>query len=343
MDNKTRKLFTRLCDDMARTYEVGSVAKTFAATPSVEQTLMDKIVLSSDFLQRINVVGVDELKGEKILGSVSGLLGKRTDTSAGDRQTAEGANLDANGYECVKTEYDVHLSYALLDAWAKFPDFNDRFLSYVRRAIALSRIKVGFHGTEAAAVTNSGTNPNGEDVNLGWFQHLRAYNASAQLLAEGGTTDQIRLGGAGDYANLDAMVFDVLQMVGEEHRDGGDLVAMMGRELLSFDKTQLYVAQGEKPTEKERIETNAVTRTYGGLPAFTVPHMPARGLLITSWDNLSLYYQNGKVRQKIEDNAKRDRVEHYNTLNEAYVVEDLEKAAAIEFANVKIWDGSAFS
>lgn len=343
MNTSSRLKFNALCAAMAASYGVPSVDKTFAATPSVEQTLMDKIVLSSDFLQRINVVGVDELKGEKILGSVSGILGKRTNTTTGDRQTISALNLDANGYECIKTEYDVHINYNTIDAWAKFPDFNDRFLAYVRRAIALSRIKVGFNGAAAAAVTNAVANPNGEDVNKGWFQHLRDYNESAQMLAEGGTADQIRIGGAGDFANLDALVFDVLQMVGEEHRDGGDLVALMGRELLAFDKTQLYAAQGSTPTEKERIETNAVTRTYGGLPSFSVPYMPARGLLITSWDNLSLYYQNGAVRQKIDDNAKRDRVEHYNTLNEAYVIEDLEKAAGIEFANVKLWNGTAFA
>lgn len=343
MNPRTRELFSAMCAAMAESYGVPSVDKTFAAAPSVEQTLMDKIVMSSDFLQRINVIGVDDLKGENILGSVSGVLGKRTDTSAGDRQTSDVINLDAAAYECIKTEYDVHIGYATLDAWAKFPDFNDRFLRYVRRAIALARIKVGFYGASAAAVTNPGVNINGEDVNKGWLQHLRDYNAGAQILDEGGTVGQIQLGGAGDYANLDAMVFDVLQMVGEVHRDGGDLVALMGRELLAFDKTQLYAAQGATPTEKERIEANAVTRTYGGLPAFSVPNMPARGLIITSWDNLSLYYQNGKVRQKIEDNAKRDRVEHYNTINEAYVVEDPEKAAAIEFANVKIWDGVAFS
>lgn len=349
MDNQTRILFNKLCADMARTYGVGAVDKAFAATPSVEQTLMDKIVLSSGFLQRINVIGVDELKGEKILGSVSGVLGKRTDTGAGDRQTVDAANLDANAYECVKTEYDVHLGYATIDAWAKFPDFADRFLNYVRRAIALSRIKVGFHGTAAAAVTNPAVNTMGEDVNVGWFQSLRAYNASAQLMTEGGTAGQIRLGagdgGANlpDYVNLDGLVYDVLQLIGEEHRDGDDLVALMGRELIAFDKTQLYTAQGATPTEKERIEANAVTRTYGGLPTYTVPFMPARGLLVTSFDNLSLYFQRGHVRQKIEDNAKRDRVEHYNTMNEAYVVEDLEKAGAIEFANVKIWDGAAFA
>jgi P2 family phage major capsid protein len=343
MKNNTRLKFSKMCGDMAATYGVPSVEKSFAATPSIEQTLMDKIVASSGFLQRINVLGVDDLKGEKILGSVTGLLGKRTDTNAGDRQTSDMVSLDAIAYECIKTEYDVHMKYATVDAWAKFPDFNDRFMNYVRTAIAQARIKAGFHGTSAAAVTDGGTNVNGEDVNKGWFQHLREYNSGAQMFDQGTTLNQIRVGGAGDYANLDGLVFDVLQMVGEAHRDGGDLVALMGSELLAYDKTQLYTAQGAVPTEKERLEANAVTRTYGGLPAYSVPFMPARGLLVTSWDNLSLYFQNGAVRQKIDDNAKRDRVEHYNTMNEAYVVEDLEKAAGIEFANVKLWDGAAFA
>ena len=343
MKNNTRLLFSRMCADMATTYGVPSVDRSFAATPSIEQTLMDKIVESSDFLQRINVLGVDDLKGEKILGSVTGLLGKRTDTSAGDRLTSDVMSLDAIGYECIKTEYDIHMKYATVDAWAKFPDFNDRFMNYVRKGIAQARIKAGFYGTSAAAVTDGGTNVNGEDVNKGWFQHLREYNSGAQMFDAGGTPSQIKVGGAGDYANLDGLVFDVLQMVGEAHRDGGDLVVLMGRELLAYDKTQLYKAQGATPTEKERVEANAVTRTYGGLPAYSVPFMPARGLLVTSWDNLSLYFQNGAVRQKIDDNAKRDQVEHYNTMNEAYVVEDLEKAAGIEFANVKLWDGAAFA
>ncbi|WP_299594327.1 phage major capsid protein, P2 family [uncultured Microbulbifer sp.] len=336
MRKDTRLKFSSLVVAMAATYGVESVAETFSATPSVEQKLMDKIVASSDFLQRINVIGVDELKGEKILGSATGMVGKRTNTSSNDRQTVDPLNLDTNGYECVKTEYDVHILYNTLDAWSKFPDFKDRFMSYVRKAIAHARIRHGFYGTQAASVTDSGSNPNGEDVNVGWFQHLRAYNSGSQMLAEGGTAGEIRLGAGGDYENLDAMVHDVLQLVDEPHRDGSDLVVIVGRDLLAQDKAQLYTAQGQKPTEKERVENSAVTRTYGGLPAYTVPFFPSRGLLITSWDNLSLYYQAGAVRQQILDNAKRDRVEHYNTINEAYVVENLDKAAGIEFANVKL-------
>ncbi|WP_226648152.1 phage major capsid protein, P2 family [Microbulbifer variabilis] len=339
MRNDTRQKYSAMIERMAKTYGIQNVEKSFAATPSIEQRLMDKIVESSAFLQRINVIGVDELKGEKILGSVNGMVGKRTNTTSNDRQTVDPLGLDAFGYECVKTEYDVHILYQTLDAWAKFSDFNDRFMKYVRKAIAHARIKHGFYGAQAAAETNSNANPNGEDVNVGWFQHLRNYNASAQMLKEGETAGKIRIGAGGDYVNLDALVHDVLQLVADPFRDGDDLVAVIGRDLLAQDKSQLYISQGQKPSEKERVENSAVTRTYGGLPSHSLPFFPARGLLITSWDNLSLYYQNGAVRQKIEDNSKRDRVEHYNTMNEAYVVETLDKAAAIEFKNVELPDG----
>lgn len=342
MKNETRKIFNKMCSDMGRTYGVDQVDRHFAATPSVEQKLNDKVVETSDVLQRINVVPVDEIKGEKILGSVTGLVGKRTNTSAADRQTANILSQDTQGYECVKTEFDVHMPYNTIDVWAKFPDFNNRYLNYVRQGIANARVRIGFHGTSAAAVTNAVTSPNGEDVNKGWIQKLRDYNAGAQVLVEGAVNDQIRVGGAGDFANLDALVFDVLQMIGAAHRESTDLVALMGRDLLAYDKTQLYAAQGNKPTEKERIENGAVTRTYGGLPSYLVGFLPARGLIVTSWKNLSLYFQTGSVRQKIEDNAKRDRVEHYTSINDAYVVEDEEKAAAIEFANVRLWNGTAF-
>ena len=63
MQKNTRLKFDKLAEDIAKTYGIKDVAKTFAATPTIEQTLSDKIVEQSDFLQRINVMGVDELKG----------------------------------------------------------------------------------------------------------------------------------------------------------------------------------------------------------------------------------------------------------------------------------------
>lgn len=342
MKNNTRVLFTKMCENIAKTYGIQDVTKLFAATPSIEQKLMDKIVESSAFLQKINIVPVDDLQGEKIFGSVTGIVGKRTNTKDKDRQTKGPLNLDSNGYKCEKTEYDVHINYAQLDAWARYPDLYKRFVEYTRKAIALARIRTGFYGLSAELETDSDANPNGEDLNIGWFQKLREFNEGTQVFDEGETEGEIRIGGEGDYANLDAFVHGVTELIDDKHREGGDLIAIVGRDLMSMDKSQLYTGQGATPTEKERIESAAITRTYGGLATYSIPFFPSRGLLVTSWNNLSIYYQKSAVRQKIEENAKRDRIEHYNTINESYVVEDEEKAAMVEFDSVKLWNGKAY-
>lgn len=328
---------------MATTYGVTSVEKTFAVTPSISQELHDKIIESSAFLQLINVMPVDEIKGEKILGSATALIPKRTDTDLGDRQTTDALNLENKFYECYKSEYDVHIKYSTIDSWAKFPDFQQRYANWVRRAIALAKIRVGWYGITAEDVTDPVANPNGEDVNIGWLQHLRAYKSGAHWFSEGETVGEIRVGEGGDFANLDSAVHGALQMVDEIYRDGDDLIVLLGKDLLAEDKAQLYAAQGKTPTEKERIENQAVTRTYAGLAAITAPSFPARGLLVTSLDNLSIYYQDTSVRRKVEDNSKRDRIEDYNSINECYVVEDESKCAGFEFANVKLPDGSGWS
>lgn len=343
MKNNTRVMFNTMCQQIAKTYGINDVTKLFSATPSIEQKLMDKIVESSAFLQKINIVPVDDLQGEKIFGSVSGIVGKRTDTTDKDRQTKGPLGLDATGYKCEKTEYDVHINYAQIDAWARYPDLYQRFVGYVRKAISLARMRTGFYGVSAETETDGDTNPNGEDLNIGWLQKLRNFNDGTQVFDEGGTEGEILIGGDGDYVNLDAFVHGVTELIDDKHREGGDLVAIVGRELMSMDKSQLYTSQGSTPTEKERIEASAITRTYGGLSSYTIPFFPSRGLLVTSWDNLSIYYQKSAVRQKIEENAKRDRIEHYNTINEAYVVEDEEKAAMVEFGNVKLWNGTAYT
>ncbi|MBL4761381.1 MAG: phage major capsid protein, P2 family [Gammaproteobacteria bacterium] len=344
MRNATRLKFNAMTAAMALTYGVPSVAENFAATPTIEQRLMDKIVESIAFLQQINIVPVDEMEGEKILGSVTGAPGKRTDTTNNDRQTSDPLNLDPHGYKCVFTEYDVHMKYATIDAWAKFPNLHEKFMGYVRLAQAHSSIRTGWHGLTAAAVTNSGANPLGEDTNIGWLQHIRAYNGGSQMMSQGEVADEIRIGeGAGaDYPNLDAMVQDVKQLVHPLHRQAGDLVAIVGDDLTSMDKAQLYQAQGQTPTEKEKIELASITRTYAGLPTHQIPFFPSTGILVTSFKNLSIYHQQGTIRQHVIDNPKRSRVEHYNSTNEAYVVEDVEKTGAIEFANVKFWSGDAW-
>ena len=326
---KGAKHYAELQDAIADTYGVQRASKMFSVDPSVAQELNDAITAKADFLERINIMPVSEIKGEKVFIGVNGPVTGRTNTKTADRQAKDASALENTTYELVDTQSDVGLPYAKIDAWAKFPDFQDRYSAAVQKRIAQDRIVIGFHGKTAAPQTDLDANPKLQDVNKGWLQQLRE-DAPQQVLKEGKTAGKITLGAGGDYANLDALVHDTKQMVDEILREDGDLVAIIGSDLLAADKAKLYTKQGDTPTEKERIENAQVIATYGGLPAFSVPNFPVNAVLVTSWDNLSIYYQDTSWRKQTVDNPKRSRVEDYNSRNEGYVIEQMEKIALTE-------------
>jgi len=323
------KQFSALQLAMAESYGVERASRMFSVEPSIAQELNDAITAKADFLERINVIPVSEIKGEKVFIGVNGPVTGRVNTKTTDRDAKDASALEHTTYELVDTQSDVGLPYAKIDAWAKFPDFQDRYSAAVQKRIAQDRIVIGFNGTSAAAQTDLAANPKLQDVNKGWLQQLRE-QAPQQVLKEGATAGKVKLGAGGDYANLDALVHDTKQMVDEILREDGDLVAIIGTDLLAADKAKLYTKQGDVPTEKERIENAQVIATYGGLPAFSVPNFPVNAVLVTSWDNLSIYFQDTSWRKQTVDNPKRSRVEDYNSRNEGYVIEQLEKIALTE-------------
>lgn len=323
------KQFSALQLAMAESYGVEHAGRMFSVEPSIAQELNDAITAKADFLERINVVPVTEITGEKVFIGVNGPVTGRTNTKTTDREAKDASALENTQYVLASTESDVGLPYAKIDAWAKFADFADRYSAAVQKRIAQDRIVIGFHGVSAAAQTDLVTNPKLQDVNKGWLQQLRE-QAPQQVLKEGAAPGKVTLGEGGDYANLDALVHDTKQMVDEILREDGDLVAIIGSDLLAADKAKLYTKQGDVPTEKERIENAQVISTYGGLPSFSVPNFPVDAVLVTSWDNLSIYFQDSSWRKQTVDNPKRSRVEDYNSRNEGYVIEQLEKIALTE-------------
>ena len=328
------KMFAQMQLAIAESYGVELSTKMFSVEPTIAQELNDAITAKSDFLQRINVIGVTEIKGEKVMIGVNGTVTGRTNTDSKEREPRNVLDLNGIGYELFDTHSDVTLKFSTIDAWAKFTDFAQRYSAAVQRQIGLDRIMIGWHGVEAKPDTDRTANPLLQDVNKGWMQIARE-QAPQQVMVEGKTPGKILIGRLGDYANLDALVFDVSLMIDEEFRDGGDLVAIIGRDLLAQDKGKLYAAQGHTPTEKERVELAQVVATYGGLPSYTCPHFPATGLVVTSFDNLSIYFQDTSWRRYLLENPKRSRTEDYNSRNEGYVVEQLGKFAAIEAANIE--------
>lgn len=323
------KQYAELQDAIAEAYGIENATRMFSVDPTIAQELNDVITAKADFLERINVTPVSEIKGEKVFIGVNGPVTGRTNTKTTDREAKDASALENSTYELADTQSDVGLPYAKIDAWAKFPDFKERYSAAVQKRIAQDRIVIGFHGVRVATQTDLAANPKLQDVNKGWLQQLRE-QAPQQVLKEGAAAGKVTLGAGGDYANLDALVHDTKQMVDEILREDGDLVAIIGTDLLASDKAKLYTKQGDVPTEKERIENAQVIATYGGLPAFSVPNFPVNAVLVTSWDNLSIYYQDTSWRKQTIENPKRSRVEDYNSRNEGYVIEQLEKIALTE-------------
>ncbi|MEY2686810.1 MAG: hypothetical protein RL375_1008, partial [Pseudomonadota bacterium] len=235
MRNATRLAYNAYLGQIAKLNGVASAVESFAATPSVQQRLESRIQESSDFLRLINLYPVTEMAGETIGLDVTGPIAGRTDTSGSDRATRDVSALDNRGYTCSKTNYDTHLTYAKLDAWAKFPDFQARIRNAIVRRQALDRIMIGWNGTSIAANSNLTTNPLLQDVNIGWLQKMRAEN-SARVMTGGATAGTIKVGTGGthDYASLDALVYDLVNnMIDPWYREDSGLRVILGRDLLA--------------------------------------------------------------------------------------------------------------
>lgn len=340
MKENTRKSFVQLCSRLAKSYGVDAVTRQFTVAPSIEQRLQDKIVEQSEFLPKINVITVDEMAGQNILGSASGPVSGRTDTSVdgAERTPRDVLGLDIHDFQLYQTNSDVYMRFATMDAWAKFPDFHNRYVNYVQRRIANDRELVGWYGESAAVNTDLVANPLLQDVNKGWMQYMRD-NLAANILSEGTTAGEVRIGAGGDYVNLDHAVSDLVLGIPRYMRTG--LVALIGDELIGREKSLLYKAIGETPTEKTLA--TASLSLFGGLFWTTPSNFPGRGLVITSYDNLSIYVQEGTWRRHIKEEPKKDRIEDYNSRNEGYVVETPEKLVAVDFKNVKLPDGAGWA
>nr|WP_295237865.1 phage major capsid protein, P2 family [uncultured Brevundimonas sp.] len=343
MKTKTRLLYTTW---LSRQAELNGVAegtvlgeKQFAVDPSVQQILIDKQAESSAFLGLINVVPVDEQSGEKLGLGVAGTLAGRTDTNARDRETRDPTTLDADRFECKQTNFDTHVGYAKLDLWAKFKDFQLRMRNQTLQQQARDRIMIGWNGIVAAVQTDRVANPLLQDVNIGWLQQIRA-NRPTHVFAEGNTAGKIVVAPTGgDYRNLDALVYDaVAKFLPEWVQGDTELVAIVGGGLL-HEKYFPMVDGEDKPTEKVAADILLSKKQLGGLQAVKVPFFPAGTILVTRLDNLSIYEQEGTRRKTIVDNAKRNRVETYESVNEAYVVENYDFALLIENIEVGVEDG----
>jgi P2 family phage major capsid protein len=322
MRNETRELFN---DYRARQAELNGVAdatQSFTVEPSVEQKLEDRAQESSEFLTRVNILPVRDLKGEKLGMGIGGTIASRTNTATNDRTPRDPISLDSNLYELAETDFDTYIKWSQLDLWARFPDFQERIRNQVIRRIALDRIMIGWNGTHAAAASDPQAFPLLEDMNVGWIQRCRE-DKPEHIMSEGTKQeDKILVGPGGDYATIDALVWDLYNGMLPTWATGDtELVAIVGRDLL-HDKYFPLINVEQAPTEQIARDLIMSQKRLGKLPAVQVPHFPANAVTVTRFDNLSVYWQEQSRRRHIVDKPERKRIVDFQSVNEGYVIED---------------------
>ncbi|MGQ7242834.1 phage major capsid protein, P2 family [Salinicola sp. V024] len=323
MRNETRKHLNAYAARLAQINGVENAFSTFEVEPSVQQTLETKIQESSEFLQRVNITGVRDLKGEKLGLGINGPIAGRTDTDVRDRIPVDPTSLEAHDYECLSTEFDTFLKWSKLDAWSKFPDFQARVRDAIVKQQALDRIMIGFNGKTAAKQTDRTANPMLEDVNIGWLQQYRN-NAAARVI------NGVKIGKGQEFQNLDALVYEAVSSLVEPwYRDNTDLVAIVGRSMMT-EKYLPKINQWEQPSEARALDLIMAAKRMGGQNAMQAAFMPENAIFITSTDNLSIYWQEGSRRRHLIDKPERKRIVNFESSNDAYVVEDYGFGCLIE-------------
>lgn len=358
MLNATRALFNAYVAQIARLNNVADATTKFSVDPVVEQRLEDRIRNSSEFLMEINMIPVTQQEGETLGVGAGRTLAGRTDTSGGARRkpAAVGGNNRKHRYLCRQTNFDWSRRYAVIDAWRHRPEFETLIRDDIAHQTALDRISIGFHGVEAADTTDPVGNPNLEDVNEGWLFKIRE-DAAEQVFDDGALT--VRTNGTNnpalkaiyvkagvdlfdsslnnavtadaDYSSLDALVLDAKRLIHERHRGDNDLVVIVGHDLV--DDKYFNIAQETGATATEVEATDRIlrsTKMIGGLPAMRVSSFPGNALLITKLSNLSIYWQEGTRRRFLKDEPEFDQIANYESVNEAYVVEEYELVALVE-------------
>ncbi|CHT17036.1 major capsid-like protein [Salmonella enterica subsp. enterica serovar Typhi] len=315
MKKNTRFAFNAYLQQLARLNGVAveELSSKFTVEPSVQQTLEDQIQQSAAFLTLINVTPVTEQSGQLLGLGVGSTIAGTTDTTAKEREPVDPTLMVDVEYKCEQTNFDTVLTYAKLDLWAKFQDFQVRIRDAIVKRQALDRIMIGFNGVKRAKTSNRSENPLLQDVNKGWLQKIRE-DAPDHVMGStttGGETTPgaVKVGKGGEYANLDAVVMDAVnELIDVVYQDDDDLVVICGRELLS-DKYFPLVNKEQENSEKLAADMIISQKRMGGLQAVRAPFFPPNALLITRLDNLSIYWQEGTRRLKgVQSTVKKAEI-----------------------------------
>ena len=343
-DGVTEKRIATLLSNTKKAYGLAKDGMYFSIDAPKETKLKKAIMESNDFLKKINILDVQQIKGQAVT------VGSDKLSTGRNKERFKGTTPDISGYEFELSVTDtvIHITWARLAEWANSggqKEFEKKLMEYVTEQVGADMLRVGWNGTHAEKVTDPDTYPNGEDVNEGWHARIKRL-APGQIVGASFDNDESEIyfdpdgtrDAAGnplyDYKTLDAMASDLINNVMHPaFRDAADLVVLVGRNLIAAAQYRLYT-EADKPSEHNAAQK--LDKSISGRPAYVVPYFPGNRMVVTSLKNLSIYTQKGTKRRKTKDNDDLGRVESFLWRFEGYVVEEPLKYAAFDENSVVI-------
>lgn len=330
---KQIKLFNSFIQAIASHFNIDPQAilrgQSFSLTIPQAAMLGENIQQRSDFLQQINMFQVSHLKGKKLIGATEkGVTGRKK-----DGRYLSSLSHDEHGYELAETDSGVIIPWAMFDAWAIYKEqLAALYAEYVQTQIALDILQIGFNGQSVAENT---TKADLSDVNKGWLK-LLSEQRSANFLTQGAEAGKIKIFGAGaDFSCLDDLAFDLKQGLDLRHQSRNDLVFLVGADLVGKETKLIQKQHGLTPTEKAALGSHNLLGSFGGMNAITPPNFPAKGAVVTTLKNLSVYTEAESVRRAIFNDEDRKGIRNSYYRQEGYVVEDLGLMTAIDHTKVE--------
>ncbi|MEH8109039.1 phage major capsid protein, P2 family [Gallibacterium anatis] len=304
--------------------------ESFALEVPKAAELGENIQQRSEFLKSINLDYVTDVSGYKLRGATEkSITGRKKD----GRYLARLDHTQGK-YQLAETDSGIIVPWAMFDNFARFGDrLAALYAEFVQTQIALDQLKVGWYGKSVAENTSAADM---SDVNKGWMQ-LEREEKSENVMKDGATVGKIKIFGEGaDFENLDRLAAELKSGIDLRHRDRNDLVFLVGADLIGKESELINKAHGLTPTEKAVLGSQNLLGSFGGMRGIVPPNFPARGAVVTTLSNLSIYVQDASVRRSYRNDEDRKGIIDSYYRNEGYVVEDAGLFTAIEFENVKL-------
>jgi hypothetical protein len=151
----------------------GSALQAFPVPPKTHERLISLTVDqdTTGFLKKINLVtGLTETEGKLLYGDLDDHVLKRSNPPTNAREPSVAANQTERTYSLKSTEADMMLDWEKLNAYARFPNFQETLRNQLALRMANDRLYVGWNGVDTLAYAPTAQIT---QLNKGWVQRLR--------------------------------------------------------------------------------------------------------------------------------------------------------------------------